>query len=253
MYRFLLTRRWVGLAAVVLILVPAFLLLSRWQWHRHLQRAAFNSAVMDSQRAPTVPLLSLLSARVQPSDAAALPKSMEWRNVTVSGRYLPVERPYVRRRTLNMADGFWVLAELKLDSGAILVVNRGWTPARGGPSASPQIAPPPAGEVSLTGHLRSPELARGTIPADTPHDQTLSVDVAALTPSGTPGFPSYLELAVSQPTDLGGLSPIPLPALDAGPHLAYAVEWVLFALLAIGGFVLLAMKEAKLPESPKQS
>jgi cytochrome oxidase assembly protein ShyY1 len=37
---------------------------------------------------------------------------------------------------------------------------------------------------------------------------------------------------------------IPLPELSEGPHLAYAVQWFLFAVMALGYFGLLARREA---------
>lgn len=245
MYRFLLTRKWLGLALVVLLLVPTFLLLARWQWHRHLSRAAYNTAVSGHQAQPTVPLDSLLTATVLADPVPPLPQALVWRNVTVSGSYLPIQRQYVRRQTLNMSDGFWVIAPFKADSGAVLAVNRGWVPATGGPTTSPQVPAPPTGHVTITGRLRSSGWIVGDIPADLPADQTTTLDVARVVPSGSSGYPAYLELASSTPPDSATLTPIPLPTLDAGPHLGYMLEWIAFAILAVVGYGILARREAQ--------
>jgi cytochrome oxidase assembly protein ShyY1 len=242
-YRFLLTKRWIGLALLVIVLVPTFLLLARWQWHRHLTRATYNSAVTDNQALATVPLEQILLPATLTDPVPALPRADLWRNVTVTGTYLPTPRPYVRRRTLNLSNGFWVIAPFVTNTGAIIVVNRGWVPAVGGPATSPSVPAPPTGKRYLPGRLRSSERGATDFPADTPPDQTLALDVTQTAPSGKLVFPGYLEVTTSSPADSAVLTPIPLPELDAGPHVGYAAEWVAFAILAIAGYFIFARKE----------
>jgi len=55
----------------------------------------------------------------------------------------------------------------------------------------------------------------------------------------------YLELESSQPADAKGLTPIPLPELDEGPHLSYAIQWFTFSALAVIGWVLVVRKTAR--------
>jgi hypothetical protein len=51
-----------------------------------------------------------------------------------------------------------------------------------------------------------------------------------------PLIDGYGQLVHESPTSPHAPSTQPGPALDDGPHLAYAVEWVLFAFIAIGGW-----------------
>ncbi len=41
---------------------------------------------------------------------------------------------------------------------------------------------------------------------------------------------------------------VPLPQLDDGPHLGYAVQWIIFSICAIVGWFLLVRKSAKARE-----
>ena len=43
--------------------------------------------------------------------------------------------------------------------------------------------------------------------------------------------------------------PLPPPALDAGPHLGYALQWFSFALVAIVGYTLVLRHQARKGES----
>ena len=55
-------------------------------------------------------------------------------------------------------------------------------------------------------------------------------------------YPGYVDLLSSTP-EQSGLTPLPLPDIDEGPHLSYAVQWVFFAIVAVGGFILLIRRE----------
>jgi len=43
--------------------------------------------------------------------------------------------------------------------------------------------------------------------------------------------------------------PSPLPELSEGPHLSYAIQWFTFAVIAVAGFVVLALREGRDPRS----
>ena len=64
-----------------------------------------------------------------------------------------------------------------------------------------------------------------------------------LVADGAPVYPGYVDLVSSDPAQADGLTPIPLPDLTEGPHLSYAMQWVLFAVVAVVGFVLLVRRE----------
>ena len=61
-------------------------------------------------------------------------------------------------------------------------------------------------------------------------------------------LPAYVELisTVPPPSEPDAQPvPVPAPALDDGPHLSYAGQWVLFAACAIGGWILVVRRTAR--------
>jgi cytochrome oxidase assembly protein ShyY1 len=53
----------------------------------------------------------------------------------------------------------------------------------------------------------------------------------------------YLQvLPDSAPSPMAYPLALPLPELDAGPHLGYAVQWFIFAVVALGGWVVLLLR-----------
>ena len=81
---------------------------------------------------------------------------------------------------------------------------------------------------------------------DLPVGQVSALDVRAAAVAG-PVFPGYVELVTSDPPESGdpAVRALPLPPLDEGPHLSYALQWIAFAAIAVGGFVLLVRGEAR--------
>jgi cytochrome oxidase assembly protein ShyY1 len=56
-YRFLLSRQWVILSLVALLLIPTMIRLGIWQMHRYEERTARNQLVSDARSsAPPAPL-----------------------------------------------------------------------------------------------------------------------------------------------------------------------------------------------------
>ena len=61
---------------------------------------------------------------------------------------------------------------------------------------------------------------------------------------GVPLYGGYLELTDERPTAVSAPVPPAVPALSSGPHLAYAVQWFLFAIGVVVGVGYLARREA---------
>jgi cytochrome oxidase assembly protein ShyY1 len=59
-----------------------------------------------------------------------------------------------------------------------------------------------------------------------------------------PVYGGFGELTRETPRRAEAPQPLPPPEPAEGPHLAYAFQWFLFAALALGGYVLLARREA---------
>lgn len=230
------TRRWQGFTAVVIVAIVAFGLLSAWQWSRAEERRSEERQLSEVIAADPVPL----------ADALDQPERRDWLPVTASGYYLP-ETAYVRKRPLQSRNGFWVMNPLQTNVG-VLWVNRGWIPASADALATPVAPPPPAGEVDVTGYLRpfvpdDPGRAEGL-----PAGQVSDPDRSQLPPVD-PLATGYLQLRDSVPAERETL-PVPVPEVDGARNLSYAVQWALFALVAVAGWFFFLRREAKEDAAP---
>lgn len=61
MYRFLLTRQWVILALVSIVLMPTMIKLGFWQLHRHEHKVAQNTLIGKNLKSRPVPVGDLTS------------------------------------------------------------------------------------------------------------------------------------------------------------------------------------------------
>lgn len=231
------TRRWVAFTTLVLLSVVVFGLLSHWQWQRAEQRDRERVELLTRTAQTAVPLASAL---------ANTPK--EWQRLDLTGTYAQ-EQFAVRRRPLEGRNGFWVLSRLNTELGPVWV-NRGWVPAEADALAMPSLPTPPSGVVRVSGYYRSPEsrdieqwqgLPMGMVPAVVPDALSqLSTDAAQSTGAVLTG---YLQLTSSEPLQ-EGLVELPLPSIDSSRNISYAVQWVLFAFVAVGGWGYMLRRES---------
>lgn len=238
-YRFLREPRWLALGFLVILVVPAFFLLSRWQLSRLDDRRYNNDLVTTHADQAPVPVDSVMTAGAATSTVG---DQQRWLPVTATGTYDAAREVLVRKRPLEGRNGFWVVTPLVTPGGGVLAVNRGWIEASGSASAVQAVPPPPAGEVTVLGRVQPSEQAPAQ-PGDLPAGQVSDLDVALVAGAGATAYPGYIQLESSEPAQEAGLTPIPLPDLSDGPHLSYALQWVFFAIVAVTGFVLLARRE----------
>lgn len=236
MYRFLASPRWILFHLAVIVVVGVMVNLGFWQLRRLDERRAFNAQVTEHAGAVAVPIGELL-----PNDAddRAAIENVEWRPVVATGTYLPDETVNVVNRSVKGRAGELVVTPLALHDGSIVLVERGFVAL----GSEADIAPPPEGEVTVTGRLRSSqERRRGqlTDPAEGDLTEVHRIDIARLSPQlPGPVAPMYVEAVSSDPAERGDAPrPVPLPELTEGPHLSYAVQWYIFSVCAIGGWVL---------------
>jgi cytochrome oxidase assembly protein ShyY1 len=237
--RLLLRPGWLALSFVVLLFATAcFAVLAPWQFDRHAERSATNDAVTRSFTAPPVDLAELL-----PDDAAPTPKT-EWRTVTITGRFLTDDEVVARLRSVQGAPAFEVLTPFRADDGATVLVDRGYIrPDQG--NRVPSYAAAPSGHVTLTGRVRVDE-------RDARHRPPLREDgrvhvyaVGSATVAAATGErirPGYVQLTDRSPGVLGAL---PLPELDTGPFLSYALQWLTFGTMAILAWLYFSWREVR--------
>lgn len=238
-YRFLLSRRWLGLAAVFLVIAVACAFLGAWQWSRHEERASANALVNGNYDSAPQPIEEVVGDTV--------PAELVWRSVVVEGRYTG-EQVVVRNRPVDGAAAARVLALLEVegteddDGGRLVVVDRGWVPLGEG---DPQLPDYPTGEVTLQGRLRA---AEGTDERTAPAGQVYRIEPGTVAEvvgvEGGELFDGYLLATAENGEPVEGLTPFPRPDTSPGSHLSYTFQWWIFGLGAIVGYVVLARREA---------
>lgn len=236
MLALLRTRRWIGFTLVVIGAIVAFGLLSAWQWSRAEDRRQERIALQTAAAVAPMPLAALdLSAGLAPAD--------EWRPILVEGEYLAGTEVAVRKRPLNARNGFWIMTALARSEGGVVWVNRGWLPAGADALATPDIPAPPAGSVAVSGYLRAFEDADPDRNEGLPAGQ-VAAPAPVLLPDVGSTVPAYLQLTESVP-EQDGLIPLSLPEVSEGQNISYAVQWLLFAGVAMAGWFFFLRREAR--------
>lgn len=233
-------RRAVGLVLLGVVMAVACVFLGRWQWHRHVARDAAIQIVEQNYSADPVPLAELL-----PEPGAVLEPDDVWRQATATGTYDADATVLLRNRPVDSQPGFHVLVPLRLADGAVLVVDRGWVAWDDDASGEVSVPAPPAGEVTVTVHLRPDEPAseRGAPAAQVQAINVGQVLAAGGVDAGGTSFGGYgaaLDEDPAAPTALGAL---PMPSTDPGSHLSYAFQWWTFALGSVAALTWLARRE----------
>ncbi len=243
-YRFLLSRQWVILTLIMLALIPTMIELGFWQLHRHEHKVALNRVIAESLAAKPVPAESLTA----PGRAVA--HDDLYRRVTAKGSFDTADEVVVRRRTnSDEAVGFHVLTPFVLTDGRVLLVNRGWIPADGAQTEVPKIPAPPKGEITVTGRLMADETSADSGIKDVrglPDRMVMLINSEQRAKDlGKEVLGGYIALTAPEPR---GGSPEQIAEPDhsgIGPHMAYAVQWWLFAAGVPVGFVVLARRERR--------
>lgn len=237
MYRFLLTRRWIVAGLVVLAAVVTMVALGLWQLRRHDEVGSRNDLVRKRQSADVVPVEEVFGGD---------PQAATYRRVTFEGIYDVAAEVAIDNRSAEGRPGRHLLTPLRPARGPALIVDRGWIPLDSDASA----AAPPDGHVTVVGVLFPSERKGALEPAIAPTgtlDRFPRIDVARIGRQlAYPSYPLYLRLQSQAPAQESSLPQRPgSPTLSAGPHLSYAVQWFLFAAVAVAVFAALARRESK--------
>jgi cytochrome oxidase assembly protein ShyY1 len=234
---FLLRPGWIALVVAVIIFAGAcFWILSPWQFGRNSERSAQNSEIVTAVDDAPVPLRRLLQPGEEPSAAN------DWRSVTMSGRYLPSAETVARLRQVQDQAAYEILTPFRLDSGQVMLVDRGWVSPDNG--QVPAYAPAPTGHVTLTARMHPEESDPHRPPlTEQGHREVYSINTTVV--SGLTGLhvePGYFTLISGQP---GVLQSLPLPQVDSGPFLSYALQWIVFGVMALFGLGFFTWREIK--------
>ena len=228
--------RLLGLFALMVVLVIAFVLLGGWQWD--VARSAGDSAAnRHLEDRPVLPIAQVMTPN------QAFPANGSLQPIRARGHYDTSRQELVAGRVLNGRNGFWVLTPLVIDStGARLPIVRGFV-------ASARDATAPATgskEVVVTGALA---------PGESPDTQTLppgqiaSINLAILINTwGGTVYNAFVFATNEQP--VATVAPVqhfapPQPG-GGGFHLlnaGYALQWWAFSGFAIYVWVRLVRDE----------
>lgn len=237
MDRRLFRPRWLLAHIAVLALAALFVSLGFWQLRRLEERRAFNTLGTLRLSAEPVPLNGLLGRGHDPA-------SLEYRRVTVTGRFDVSGEVLVRSQVFRGTAGFHVITPLVGERGIAVLVNRGWVPL-GFDHVPVEGAPPPAGEVTIEGWVHLTQMRPSLGPEDPAKGRltTLSrVDVGRIQQQVDVELAPVYVIATSE---WGSELPVPAPEpdfSDDGPHLSYAIQWFGFALIGLIGYVFLARR-----------
>ncbi len=245
MTRIAWSKRLVKLFAVALLIATTCLALGIWQIARLHQKRQFNAAVRAGLSAPPAPAETLLPDGVDP-------EAVRYRRVEATGTYDTAHEFVLYGRSQDSDAGNHMLTPLRFPDGRSILVDRGWVPLAVDSPGAASVAPP-SGEVHVEGVLFASEgdppgaagQAGGT-------ETTLAkLDLASIQAQLPYRIaPDYLLLQQQAPAQSTPFpAPAPLPELSEGPHLSYALQWFTFAATAIGGFIVLALREGPDPRS----
>lgn len=211
--------------------------LSTWQFDRRQEALDAIKQVSENFDSSVVSISDL--ARTDSFD-----EKHEWRRVTMTGRYLNEAEVLVRNRPLNGQAGFLQIVPFRLESGEIVAIERGWL-AVTSEYAAPENRPLPSSELqTVVGHLRP---AEPTLNREAPNGQIATINIAALIDETNITGPIFQKLYVRMQSESQAVTQNPIslarPQLTEGNHLSYALQWILFALMAAGALVWAIRKE----------
>ncbi|GAA4959242.1 hypothetical protein GCM10023224_51490 [Streptomonospora halophila] len=241
MLRILLSPRMLAFHALVALIVPSFIWLGFWQLHRWEDKSAAVALQEANMAAAPVPVDRLASPSEEVSAAE------QWRRVTATGRYDAEHELLVRNRDGSGGVGLHVLTPLVTGDGTALLVNRGWIEQPPTATTRPDVPAPPEGRVTVTGRLRSGESEESTgirVRDGLPEGQIMLIDVDRIAGDlPYPVYGGYAELTEQRPAASDRPEPVSPPELNTGMNLSYAVQWWIFTVIAIGGWVFLMRQE----------
>lgn len=221
-------RRWLGYAALVVVFSTVCGLLAWWQFARNEEAQERVRQVVDNWDAAPAALDALL-----PTPDAAFDPADTWTPVELVGEYDVEHQLLVRGRPREGRPGFEVLVPFVLERGGVLIVDRGWVPVGETQATVPDFVPPaPDGPVTVVARLKTGE---PSVPGrSAPDGQVATIELPLIAATiglddvytGAYGILDSEVPAVETPA----LAKRPEP--DPGPHLSYAVQWILFAVFA---------------------
>ena len=228
-WKFAFTRRWAGYLALTILFAAVCSGLGLWQLSRRAEALAEMDKVETNYAADPVPLAEALPG------LESFSESQKWQPVVMTGTYLRDDELIVRNRPLQINPGFEVLTPLLLSDGSVFIVNRGWLPTGETADAPTSVPAAPSGEVTVVARLKAGEPLLAGRSATGNQIATINLEEVA----GRLDLPTYTGayglMATEDPAPEERPVAVTRPVKDEGPHLSYAFQWFVFALMGFVG------------------
>lgn len=236
-WRFVLTARWARYLVFALVFAAACAGLAAWQIARRDEKVAEISRILGNYDAAPVPLEQAMP------DGAAFTMGEEWRPVATSGQYVAAEQLLVRNRPRDGQAGFEVLVPFATGGGRLFLVDRGWVPAGKDLGAPASVPAAPQGRVTVIARLKPSEPGVAGATSASGVLASIQLDEVARVLAEPVDTGAYGLLVSEDPAPPDQPLAAARPALDEGPHLSYAFQWVAFALIGFSGLAFAVRQE----------
>ena len=242
-WKAMFSRRWILTTILVLAGSAVCVRLGIWQLDRLAQRRAFNTHYLEISTASHLILNAAPKADLT---------SMEYRQVTVTGKYDPINNIVLRNQYHDSQPGYFLLTPLVLSDGTSILIERGWIPANGnsGPVDWHKYDQP--GLVTIQGIIRlgqtQPEMGGVPDPAlvagQTRLDFWNLINVDRI--SRQVAYQMLPVFVQPNPNPAPANPPYPYQQaveISEGPHLGYAFQWFAFASILLFGYPFFLRKQ----------
>jgi surfeit locus 1 family protein len=225
-------RRIIVFCTLAVLAAALFIRLGFWQVSRLHERQRFNAMVMSQKQAASLPFASV------PRDTGAA----HYRAASVTGTFDYDHELVWSPRTRQGSPGVDLLTPMHVaGSDTAVLVNRGWVYS---PDATRVDLSRwrEADTATVTGFV---ELFGRDSAANSPSDRRLVRIMNFGAVQSRLPFPiaPYYLVATNDTANLAHPARRELPPLDEGPHRGYAFQWFAFALIALGGAVIVTRLE----------
>ena len=208
-----------------LVLIVLCLWAAQWQFQRGMDRHSRNNTIESNSVKQIVPLSLVVTQ----------PEKHEWQPVSTTGIFNEKEQILLRNRYFEGVYGFEVLTLFTSSDQKTFWVDRGWVKAGRDAKTAPEVTAVPDSTVNITGRLRlEKSLPQGSFFA-LPGNGKSGLIAQANAQSHLSSENFYLDLISGDDAQLTPKVPAELPELSDGPHLAYSLQWVIFAGLVMYG------------------
>jgi cytochrome oxidase assembly protein ShyY1 len=228
-------RRWLAWLLLAVVFAIACGFLSNWQFSRRTEALVKMTQLAENYDRSPIELTSM-SYRVKD----------EWLPIKLTGHFLPENTLLVRNRPLNGAAGYLQLIPFQRADGLVVAVQTGWLPADDRLNPPKTYAKPDSETQTILGRIRPSE---PTLDRDAPAGQIATINLptfvkkTGIKDRAVTEF--YLALGENNFAKSGLPKLLPRPQLDEGNHLSYAMQWIVFALMAFIALVWAVRQEIR--------